>query len=134
MLYVMVSVCYTTSNMFFMLLHTEKNVCGMAVQTLSSVENCIPCLLHCKKHVIDKVIRVLLLKAQENQQNNPRLQLYVVFRNLKTLSITMPWGELSIQEGTRSQLIKNREPYWISKWMETPMRDYWLYFMIHLLI
>lgn len=34
-------------------------------ETLSRVENCIPCLLHCKKRVIDKVVRMFLLKAQE---------------------------------------------------------------------
>jgi hypothetical protein len=32
---------------------------------LSHVENCIPCLLHCKERVIDKVVRMFLLKAQE---------------------------------------------------------------------
>jgi hypothetical protein len=33
--------------------------------TLSRVKNCIPCILHCKKHVIDKLVRMFLLKAQE---------------------------------------------------------------------
>jgi hypothetical protein len=37
----------------------------VAGATLSRVENGIPCLLHCKKRVIYKVIRMLLLKAQE---------------------------------------------------------------------
>jgi hypothetical protein len=41
-----------------------------------------------------------------------------VFQNLKTLSIAIPWGDLASQEGTTSQLIKKREPYWISKWTE----------------
>jgi hypothetical protein len=30
-------------------------------ETLSCVENCIPCLLHCKKRVIDKIVRMFLL-------------------------------------------------------------------------
>jgi hypothetical protein len=34
-------------------------------ETLSRVEHCIPCLFHCKKRVIDKVLRMFILKAQE---------------------------------------------------------------------
>jgi hypothetical protein len=55
------------------LLHNFKHVMYVVVygdnyvagQTVSRVENCIPGLLHCKKCVIDKVIRMLLFKAQE---------------------------------------------------------------------
>jgi hypothetical protein len=41
--------------------YREKYLDG---DTLSRVENCIPCLLHCKKCVIDKVVRMFFLKAQ----------------------------------------------------------------------
>jgi hypothetical protein len=30
----------------------------LETETLSHVENCIPCLLHCKKRVIDKIVRM----------------------------------------------------------------------------
>jgi hypothetical protein len=33
--------------------------------TLSRIDNCIPCRLHCKKCVLDKLVRMFLLKAQE---------------------------------------------------------------------
>jgi hypothetical protein len=38
-------------------------------ETLSRVENCIPCLLNCKKRLIDKVVRMFLTKAQEKILN-----------------------------------------------------------------
>jgi hypothetical protein len=40
--------------------------------TLSRVENCIPCLLHCKKRVIDKVVKMFLLKAQEQSAKDSK--------------------------------------------------------------
>jgi hypothetical protein len=40
--------------------------------TLSRVENCIPCLLHCKERVIDKVVRMFLLKAQEQSAKDSK--------------------------------------------------------------
>jgi hypothetical protein len=38
----------------------------LEVEALPHVENCIPCLLHCKKHVIDKVIHMFFIGAQES--------------------------------------------------------------------
>jgi hypothetical protein len=35
-------------------------------ETLSRVENCIPCLLHCKKRVIGKIVRIFFIRAQES--------------------------------------------------------------------
>jgi hypothetical protein len=32
-------------------------------ETLSRIEKYIPCLLHCKKHVIDKIARMLFVRA-----------------------------------------------------------------------
>jgi hypothetical protein len=35
-------------------------------ETLSRVEKFIPCLLHCKKRVIDKIVRMFFIRAQES--------------------------------------------------------------------
>jgi hypothetical protein len=35
-------------------------------ETISLVENCIPSLLHCKKSVIDKIVRMFFIMAQES--------------------------------------------------------------------
>jgi hypothetical protein len=40
--------------------------------TLSHVENCIPCPLHCRKCAIDKLVRMFLLEAQEQSDNNSK--------------------------------------------------------------
>jgi hypothetical protein len=38
----------------------------LELETLSRAENCIPCLLHCKKRVIDKIVRMFFIRAQES--------------------------------------------------------------------
>jgi hypothetical protein len=38
----------------------------MEAETLSRVENCIACLLHCKKCIIDKIVRMFFIRAQES--------------------------------------------------------------------
>jgi hypothetical protein len=35
-------------------------------ETLSRVESCIPCVLHCKKRVIDKIVCMFFIRAQES--------------------------------------------------------------------
>jgi hypothetical protein len=49
-------------HVFYIVENGEKYLDG---DTLSRVKNYIPCLLHCKKWVIDKLVRMFLLKAQE---------------------------------------------------------------------
>jgi hypothetical protein len=56
------AVIYHFKHVFYIVEYGEKYLDG---DTLSRVENCIPCLLHCKKREIDKVVRMFLLKAQE---------------------------------------------------------------------
>jgi hypothetical protein len=41
-------------------------------ETLSRVETCIPFLMHFKKRVIDKVVRMFLLKAQEKSTKDSK--------------------------------------------------------------
>jgi hypothetical protein len=41
-------------------------------ETLSRVEKCVPCLLHCKKRIIDKVVRMFLLKAQKQSTKDSK--------------------------------------------------------------
>jgi hypothetical protein len=56
------AVIYHFKHVLYIVKYGEKYLDG---DTLSGVENCIPCLLHCKKRVIDKVVRMFLLNAQE---------------------------------------------------------------------
>jgi hypothetical protein len=49
-------------------------------ETFSRVENCIPCLLHCKKRVIDKLVRMFLLKAQEKSTKYSKAAAFRRFR------------------------------------------------------
>jgi hypothetical protein len=35
-------------------------------ETISRVENCIPCLLHCKKCIINNIVHMFLIRAQES--------------------------------------------------------------------
>jgi hypothetical protein len=37
----------------------------LEAETLSHVDKCIPCLLHCKQNVIDKIVRMFFISAQE---------------------------------------------------------------------
>jgi hypothetical protein len=39
---------------------------SLEAENLSRVENCIPCLLHCNKRVIDKIVRMFFIRAQES--------------------------------------------------------------------
>jgi hypothetical protein len=56
------AVIHHFNHVLYIVEYGEKYLDGDA---LSRVENCIPCPLHCKKHVIDKVVRMFLLKAQK---------------------------------------------------------------------
>jgi hypothetical protein len=38
----------------------------LEAETLSRVENCIPCRLHCKKRVVDKIVRMFFIRARES--------------------------------------------------------------------
>jgi hypothetical protein len=38
----------------------------LEAETLSRVENCITCLLYCKKRVIDKIVRIFSIRAHES--------------------------------------------------------------------
>jgi hypothetical protein len=56
------AVIHHFKHVLYIVEYGEKYVDG---DTHSRVDNWIPCLLHCKKRVIDKVVRMFLLKAQE---------------------------------------------------------------------
>jgi aldehyde:ferredoxin oxidoreductase len=38
----------------------------LEAENLSRVENCFQCLLHCKKRVIDKIVRMFFIREQES--------------------------------------------------------------------
>jgi hypothetical protein len=63
------AVIHHFKHVLYIVEYGEKYLDG---DTLSRVENCIPCLLHCKKRVIDKVVRMFLLKAQEQSAKNSK--------------------------------------------------------------
>jgi hypothetical protein len=62
MVHDVISLLHHFKHAFYVVSYGDRYFQG---ETLSRVENCIPCLLHCKKRVIDKVVRMFLLKAQE---------------------------------------------------------------------
>jgi hypothetical protein len=63
------AVIHHFKHVLYIVEYGDKYVDG---DTLSHVENCIPCLLHCKKRVIDKVVRIFLLKAQEQSAKDSK--------------------------------------------------------------
>jgi hypothetical protein len=38
----------------------------LETEILSRVDNCFPCFLHCKKHVIEKIVHMFFISAQES--------------------------------------------------------------------
>jgi hypothetical protein len=94
-------------------------------ETLSRVENCIPCLLHCKKRVIDKLVPMFFLKAQERLTKvSKAAALRRAFAKWKSTLITTQWGALEIRSDILFQLMKGREQFWILQWMEKHHKNY----------
>jgi hypothetical protein len=64
-----ISLLHHFKHVLYEVSYTERYLQG---KTLSRVENCIPCLLHCKKPVIDIVVVVFSLKAQDRSTKDSK--------------------------------------------------------------
>jgi hypothetical protein len=72
------AVIHHFNNLLYIVEYGETYVDG---DTLSHVKNCIPCLLHCKIRVIDKVVRMFLLKSQEQSDKDKKNLGFIEFSN-----------------------------------------------------
>jgi hypothetical protein len=46
----------------------------LEAETRSRVENCIPCLLHCNKRFIDKIVPMFFIRAQESALRKSKVE------------------------------------------------------------
>jgi hypothetical protein len=102
-------------------IHMPQNVLSVVengqdyleAKTLSCVENCIPCLLHCKNRVIDNILRVFFITVQEGALRKSKAEgvrrIISVQRNVNEYALGRPGnpGSLKIPYDEKEATISN---------------------------
>jgi hypothetical protein len=86
-------------------------------ETLSRVENCIPCLLHCKKRVIDKIVRMFFIRAQESALQKSKAEEVRRIISIHFFLIYILWEDLVILDPSKSHMMRRKQHLVTSQWM-----------------